>query len=220
MKKNLKGLKILVTAGPTREHFDPVRFLSNPSSGKMGHAIAEAALQKGARVTLISGPTSLSPPKVSKFIRVTSAEEMYRAVMKEAPQSDIIIMTAAVSDYRPATYSRRKIKKKGRRSTLSLLPTRDILKELGRRKKPGQILVGFAAETDHLTQNALKKLKGKNLDLIVANRVGLKKIGFESDVNRILILSSQGQRMHLPLMSKSRAASILLDLIISDFSKW
>ena len=138
--------------------------------------------------------------------------------MKKAPRAKLIIMSAAVSDYRPVNYSSRKIKKKRRQLTVSLIPTRDILKELGRRKKPGQILVGFAAETDHLPQNALKKLRSKSLDFIVANRVGLKKMGFESDSNRILILSSQGKRIYLPFMSKRSAASSLLDFV-SNFSK-
>jgi phosphopantothenoylcysteine decarboxylase/phosphopantothenate--cysteine ligase len=220
LKKNLKGLKILVTAGPTREYFDPVRFLSNPSSGKMGYAIAEEATRKGAKVTLVSGPSPLTPHPSLKFIRVVTADQMYRAVMREAPRADIIIMAAAVSDYRPATYSRRKLKKKGKRLIVSLKPTRDILKELGRRKKRGQILVGFAAETDRLVQNALKKLREKHLDLIVANRVGSENQGFESDANRVLLLSSTGKRKQLPLLPKQKIASPLFDFITLNLSKW
>lgn len=213
MKKNLKGLKILVTAGPTREYFDPVRFLSNPSSGKMGYALAQVASQKGARVTLISGPTSLPPPKISKFVRVTSAEEMRRAVRKETSSSDLVIMAAAVSDYRPQSVSSKKIKKKAKKLRITLLPTRDILKELGKRKRRGQILVGFAAETDHLLRNALKKMREKNLDFIVANRIGPRNVGFESDKNRAVIFSAKGGKTVLSLMPKKRLADKILGII-------
>ena len=211
-----KRLRILVTAGPTREYFDPVRFLSNPSSGKMGYALAEEASRRGHVVTLVSGPSSLTPkfkgPK-SRLIRVVSAEEMYRAVIKQAPKADLIIMAAAVSDYRPAKYFSKKVKKKGKGMCITLVPTKDILKELGRRKKPGQILVGFAAETDHLVQNAQKKLREKNLDFIVANYVGEKTGGFESEKNRATILTRNGKTLALPLLPKtSLACRILIEI--------
>lgn len=219
MKESRKGLKVLITAGPTREHLDPVRFLSNPSTGKMGYALAEAAHQKGYRVTLISGPSSLPTPRCRRFVRVTSAQEMYRAVMKETPSADLMIMTAAVSDYRPARYFPRKIKKTGRRLSLPLIPTADILKELGRRKRTGQVLVGFAAETDHLIRNARKKLCEKNLDLIVANRVGTAGGGFESDWNQVVLITSQGERTVLSRMSKKRLAVEILRFLQSRSSR-
>lgn len=212
---NLKKLRVLITAGPTREFFDPVRFLSNPSSGKMGYAIAEAAVKKSFHVILVSGPTAMPPPKgLLRFVRVTSADEMYRVVMKEAARSDVIFMAAAVSDYRPAAFVPQKVKKTGKRTTIALVPNRDILKELGRRRRLGQVLVGFAAETEAIGVNALKKLRSKNLDWIVANRVGTGKTGFESDRNRALLISSQGVRKSLPLMSKKKLAEEILKACI------
>lgn len=203
----------MVTAGPTREFFDPVRFLSNPSSGKMGYALAEAARKAGARVTLISGPATLPRPKGTRYLLVTTAEEMYRAVMREARFADIILMAAAVCDWRPVRYIPRKVKKKGNRISLRLVRTPDILKELGRRKKPGQILVGFAAETDHLIPNALKKLKEKNLDLIVANLVGRQDGGFARDENRAVLLSAKRPPFRLAQMSKRELSSKILNFI-------
>lgn len=215
-KARLHGLKILVTAGPTREFFDPVRFLSNPSSGKMGYALAEAAALLGAQVTLISGPVSLKPSdrlKKSTIISVVSAEDMYRAVIKIAAKMDIIIMAAAVSDYRSVTYSSKKMKKSGKSVTLKMEPTKDILKELGRRKKAGQILVGFAAETNHVAENALKKLQAKNLDFIVANHVGTEKSGFEIDTNEAILFASNNHHLALPSMSKEKMALKILHKI-------
>jgi len=214
------NLKILITAGPTREFIDPVRFLSNPSSGKMGYALAEEALKRGHRVVLISGPTSLIPPPLpsTQLIRVTTAQEMYHTVMKEARRASIIIMTAAVSDYRPIGYSQKKIKKGKKKIHLTLTPTRDILKELGQKKRVGQILVGFAAETDHLVPNAMKKLRQKNLDLIVANHVGPRtKGGFENDKNQAILLSSLGKRKKLPTMTKKKMASEIFSFLFSHF---
>ncbi len=196
----------------------------------MGYAIAEEAARRGAKVTLISGPVHLqtSPyPLLSEaaplrgtkervsLICVTSAEEMYRAVMKEASKADIIIMAAAVADYRPARFSRRKLKKKGESLAVTLIPTKDVLKDLGQRKKPGQILVGFAAETDRLIPNALKKLRHKNLDLIVANQVGKKEQGFESETNRALLISSSGRQKKIPLMSKKKLAGFVFDYLFA-----
>lgn len=213
-----------MTAGPTREALDPARFLSNPSTGKMGYALAAEAVSRGADVTLISGPTSLGPPPGARVVRVTSAEEMYRAALDEAPRVDLVFKAAAVSDYRPEQRARGKIKKetqrmkslKGRRGDgavlLRLRPTPDILEELGRRKKPGQVLVGFAAETGGLESNALRKLRKKNLDLVVANRIGRVGEGFEADTNRALIVDHHGHRVECPLMTKEAMAGRILDL--------
>lgn len=187
----------------------------------MGYAIAEAAVKKGADVTLISGPTAPSPsPPQLKTISVVSAEEMYRAVMKHAPKADIVIMAAAVSDWRPARYSNRKVKKTNKPLRVSLVRTPDILEELGRRKRGGQILVGFAAETERLVQNARKKLRRKNLDLIVANRVG-KGTGFGSDKTRLVLMTRSGLVKKLPLLPKKTAAKRLLTILLhyhSDLS--
>ncbi len=211
-------MRVLITAGPTREFFDPVRFLSNPSSGKMGYALAEEAARRGHSVTLISGPSSLIPKfkgRTSRVIRVVTAEEMYRAVIKHSPKANLIIMAAAVSDYRPVRYSAKKMKKKGRTQSILLAPTKDILKELGRRKKKGQILVGFAAETDRLIQNASKKLREKNLDMIVANYVGRRVGGFESEKNRAILLFRHGRKMRFSLTSKIRLAQALLPAFLT-----
>lgn len=207
-----KDLRVLVTAGPTREFFDPVRFLSNPSSGKMGYALAEEAHRRGAKVTLVTGPVAIAPPPV-KVIAVTTAEEMHRAVLKEAPRAGLVLMCAAVSDYRPAAFSKKKLKKTGKPMTLRLVRTKDILRELGRRKKPGQILVGFAAETDRLEAYALGKMKEKKLDAIVANRVGSGGKGFESDFNSALLLSSGKKARRLSRMTKRRMAAEILDFV-------
>ncbi len=213
-----------MTAGPTREALDPARFISNPSTGKMGYALAAEALARGADVTLISGPTNLGPPPGVRLVRVTTADEMFRAALNQAPGVDLVLKAAAVADYRPEDRAPGKIKKEvlrrraqrrggaDRAVLLRLLPTPDILEELGRRKKPGQVLVGFAAETGDLASNALKKLKRKNLDLIVANRIGEEGEGFEADTNRALILDRSGGRTELPLMAKEAMAAAILDL--------
>jgi len=213
-----------VTAGPTREALDPARFISNPSTGKMGYALAAEALSRGADVTLISGPTYLVAPPGVRLVRVTTADEMFRAALNQAPGVDLVLKAAAVADYRPEDRAPGKIKKEvlrrraqrqggaDRAVLLRLLPTPDILEELGRRKRPGQVLVGFAAETGDLASNALKKLKKKNLDLIVANRIGEEGEGFEADTNRALVLDRSGGRTELPLMSKESMAAAILDL--------
>jgi len=206
---------VVVTAGPTREFFDPVRFLSNPSTGKMGYALAEAALKKGARVILISGPTNLDPPKKAVVIHVTSAQEMYQRVMQTTPKANIVIMTAAVSDYRPEKKLSHKMKKTGKAMKLALVPNPDILATLGRKKKKGQILVGFAAETQNLVKNALSKLHKKNLDFIVANQVGQQTSGFATDQNKAVILWSEGQK-EFPRMTKKELASKILEIIIKN----
>jgi phosphopantothenoylcysteine decarboxylase/phosphopantothenate--cysteine ligase len=208
----IKGLRVLVTAGPTREFLDPVRFLSNPSSGKMGFAIAEEGVRRGARVTLVTGPVALGLP-ACRVVRVVSAAEMYRAVLREASRAELIVMTAAVSDYRPASFSRRKLKKADKPLFLKLVRTKDILKELGRRKKPGQILLGFAAETHRVKEHALEKLRKKHLDVIVANRVGASGGGFESDANAAVLLTASGRKKSLRPMTKKKMAKEILDFL-------
>jgi phosphopantothenoylcysteine decarboxylase/phosphopantothenate--cysteine ligase len=205
----MAGLNILVTAGPTREKFDPVRFISSPSTGKMGYAIAQNAVQRGANVTLVSGPVSIKPPAKANVINVESAEEMYSRVMACYDEADIVVKTAAVADYRPKQVSPQKIKKSGE-ITIELERTKDILKELGSRKKR-QILIGFAAETDRIEEYALRKLKEKNLDMIAANDVSEKGAGFASDTNHIRIFKKDGQNKDLGLLSKEKTAQILLD---------
>jgi phosphopantothenoylcysteine decarboxylase/phosphopantothenate--cysteine ligase len=210
--RDFKGRKILVTAGPTREPIDPVRFISNPSSGKMGYAIANAAAARGAEVILVAGPTGISDPAGVKIIKVQTAAEMATAVFDAADDMDVIIKVAAVSDYRPVEKSSHKIKKNQDRLTLTLERTQDILAELGKRKKH-QILVGFAAETRDLEKYALRKLKEKNLDMIAANIVGEASSGFGSDTNKILLFFKGGKQEELPLMTKEEVAHVLLDRI-------
>ena len=190
----------------------------------MGYALAAEALARGGEVTLISGPTHLEAPRGARLVRVTTADEMFRAALNQAPGADLVLKAAAVADYRPEERAPGKIKKEvlrrraqkqggaDRAVLLRLLPTPDILEELGRRKKPGQVLVGFAAETGDLASNALQKLKKKNLDLIVANRIGQQGEGFEADTNRALIINQEGGRTELPLMSKEAMAAAILDL--------
>ncbi|MFW6297020.1 MAG: bifunctional phosphopantothenoylcysteine decarboxylase/phosphopantothenate--cysteine ligase CoaBC [Desulfosalsimonas sp.] len=207
------GKKVVVTAGPTREPMDPVRFISNPSSGKMGYALARAAAGRGAHVILVSGPTCLDPPEGVRRIQVVTAREMADTVFTESDDADVIIKVAAVSDYRPIKTASHKVKKDEEKLTLELARTTDILAELGRRKKPGQILAGFAAETRDLEKNATAKLAAKNLDLIAANLVGGEDSGFASDTNLIRLFYKNGSSEELPLMSKQEAAHLLLDRI-------
>jgi len=210
---DLSGETIMVTAGPTREELDPVRYLSNYSSGKMGYAIARVARDRGARVILISGPTSLAPPDDVEYISVISARQMLDAVLSRYQEATVIVKAAAVADYRPATTATQKIKKGADDSlTLELEKNSDILAELGRRK--GQrILVGFAAETQDLLENARKKLKAKNLDMIVANDVTLPGAGFESDTNIVRLLFRDGRLEELPCLDKEEVAYRLLNRI-------
>jgi phosphopantothenoylcysteine decarboxylase / phosphopantothenate---cysteine ligase len=198
--------RFLITAGPTREFFDPVRYISNRSSGKMGYALARAAARYG-RVTLISGPVALKPPVGVEFIPVTTSAEMAREVFRRAKQADVIVMAAAVCDYRPSQVARRKIKKSRLDIglTLELEPTTDILAELGRRKTR-QVLVGFAAETDRLVANAREKLRRKNLDLIVANPAS----AMEAETNRVTLLYADGRVEKLPEMPKAKVAGAIL----------
>jgi phosphopantothenoylcysteine decarboxylase / phosphopantothenate---cysteine ligase len=205
----LKGKKVLVTAGPTREKLDPVRFFSNRSTGKMGYAIAEAAARFGAEVTLISGPTELEAPANVKTIRVESAQDMYEAVMERFPDVDIVIKSAAVADYRPKHVFAKKIKKQPGDYIVEMERTIDILKTLGERKT-SQILVGFAAETDHVEEYARQKLESKRLDMVVANNVTQEGAGFAGDTNVVTIFKRDGSVRSLPLMSKKQVAEEIL----------
>lgn len=205
----LEGKRVVVTAGPTRERIDPVRYISNFSSGKMGYAIAEEALKLGAAVTLITGPVSLTPPQGAKVVSVESTEEMYRAVIEEYNNADIVIKAAAVSDYRPQEYMPNKMKKQKDEWSITLVKNRDILKELGK-KKTHQFLIGFAAETDHVEQYALDKLKNKNLDMIVANDVSMEGAGFGSDTNIVTIFKKDGSKRALEKLSKNKVAIEIL----------
>ena len=211
--KDLLGRKILVTAGPTQEPIDPVRFISNPSSGKMGQAIARAAEMRGADVTLVSGPTSLTEPLNVKMIKIDTALEMHQAVWHHFEHADIIIKAAAVSDYRPVSPKQYKVKKKQDETVLRLQKNPDILRELGKNKGE-RILVGFAAETEELQKNAAMKLAQKNLDLIVGNLIGSDDAGFNADTNRVKFIYKDGAIETPPKMSKDAVAHLLLDRIL------
>ncbi len=212
--QDLAGRVVLVTAGPTREPLDPVRFLSNRSSGKMGYAIAEAAAARGARVILVSGPTALSAPTGVDVIHVETAQEMYEAVLAKLPAAAVVIKAAAVADYRPAGKAERKIKKEQAVREIALEPTPDILAEVGKRKGQ-QIVVGFAAETDDLVANARKKLQRKNLDLVVANDVSQPGAGFDADTNAVKILDPQGTVEDVPTLPKRQVADRILDRVVT-----
>lgn len=210
----MQGLKLLVTAAGTREPIDPVRYIGNRSSGKMGYAIAEAAASLGAEVTLVSGPSALQPPAGVEFFGVESAREMRQLVQERFPACDIVIKAAAVADYRVKNVSDQKIKKNDAELTLVLEKNPDILKELGEMKQPHQTLVGFAAETQNLLQYAKGKLEKKNLDMIVANDVSKPQAGFNVDTNLIKLLKRDGSIEELPLMSKKELAYIILDRVM------
>ncbi len=214
-EKDLQGQRILVTAGPTREAVDPVRFLTNHSSGKMGYAIAIAAACRGAKVTLVSGQVSLPKPEGVDFVSVTSAQEMYDAVTGRQQENDIIIKAAAVADYRPAKVADEKIKKKDDSSDLvmELERTRDILQYLGEHKPEGQLLCGFSMETEHMLENSRKKLEKKHLDMIAANNVKVEGAGFGVDTNVLTLITKESEK-ELPLLSKHQAAMALLDALL------
>lgn len=214
MGSTMQGLKLLVTAAGTREPIDPVRYIGNRSSGKMGYAIAEAAARLGAEVMLISGPSALQPPAGVEFFGVESAREMRQLVQERFPACDIVIKAAAVADYRVKNVSDQKIKKNDAELTLVLEKNPDILKELGEMKQPHQTLVGFAAETQNLLQYAKGKLEKKNLDMIVANDVSKPQAGFNVDTNLIKLLKRDGSIEELPLMSKKELAYIILDRVM------
>jgi phosphopantothenoylcysteine decarboxylase/phosphopantothenate--cysteine ligase len=209
----LAEVTILVTAGPTREPIDAVRFISNPSSGKMGYALAAAARDRGANVILVTGPTQLAPPNGVKTVHVKTAAEMHRAVMEFNDRARVVIMAAAVSDFRPSASSDRKIKKDTAPLTLQLEHTQDILAELG--KTPGgRLLVGFAAETDSIIQNATRKLKQKNLDMIIVNDLLQEGAGFGCDTNKVTMIDRSGAATEVPVMQKAEVASRILDKIV------
>lgn len=210
----LSGKRVLVSAGPTRESIDPVRFLTNHSTGTMGFALAAAAQRRGAHVTLVSGPTDLETPPGVTRTDVVTADEMYEAVLRHS-DADVVIMAAAVADYAPADSSPSKIKKSETELVLRLRKTRDILAELGRRKRKGQTLVGFALETDDVLANAQKKLESKNLDWIVANNLREAGAGFGKETNRVTLIRRDGHREELPLDSKHAVAEAILDRITS-----
>ncbi|MBQ8111524.1 MAG: bifunctional phosphopantothenoylcysteine decarboxylase/phosphopantothenate--cysteine ligase CoaBC [Clostridia bacterium] len=211
-RQDLAGLRVLVTAGPTVERIDPVRYITNRSSGKMGYAIAEAARDRGARVTLVSGPVQLSAPAGVEVVYVESSAQLCKAVLERGAEADAVIQAAAPADFRPAQTAAHKIKKTGEGMTLALENTVDIAAELGRRKRPGQVLVAFAAETDDLLENAKGKLERKNADLVVANDVSRSDAGFGVDTNAVTLITREGARA-LPLMSKREAADGILDLV-------
>ena len=214
-EKDMTGLKVLVTAGPTREALDPVRYLTNHSTGKMGYAIAKAAAARGASVTLVSGPVNLKKPPYMEVVDIVSAQDMFDAVTSRAPDQDIIIKAAAVADYRPATVAEDKIKKSGNDSDLSLplARTSDILAWLGEHRAPGQFLCGFSMETKDMVANSKKKLEKKHIDLIAANNLKQAGAGFGVDTNVLTLIAADGAK-ELPLMSKEEAAHALLDEIM------
>jgi phosphopantothenoylcysteine decarboxylase/phosphopantothenate--cysteine ligase len=209
--QDLAGETILITAGPTRERIDPARYLSNRSSGRMGYAVAEAALRRGARVLLVSGPTALAPPGAAEVTRVESAEQMRDAVLSLLPQATIVIKAAAVSDYRAKSASPQKMKRKGP-ITLDLEPTADILKEISARKQ-AQIVVGFAAETENVLENARQKLAAKHLDAIVVNDISREGIGFDSDRNEVTIITHD-EVVEVPETTKWEVAQRVLDQVV------
>lgn len=215
--KDLFGRRMLVTAGPTQEPIDPVRFISNPSTGKMGYAVARAAEYRGADVMLVSGPTHLPPPLNVSLMSVRTAQEMADTVLSHLDHADILIKTAAVSDYRPSVVAVHKIKKNEEEMTLSLVKNPDILKTVGQRKE-NRILVGFAAETRNLQDNALQKLTAKNLDMIVGNLIGQAGSGFTTDTNRVHLYFRDGRRESLEPMSKDAVAHEILDRVLGLMS--
>jgi phosphopantothenoylcysteine decarboxylase/phosphopantothenate--cysteine ligase len=213
----LAGQRVVVTAGPTREPLDPVRFLSNPSSGRQGFALAQAALDRGAAVTLITGPSHLPTPVGAKRVDVTTAQEMHDGVMSAVEGADVLLMTAAVADYRPATAAPHKIKKEAADLNLRLVRTPDILAAVAaQRAGTGfpRVVVGFAAESENLVENARAKLAAKNLDLIVANDVTAPDAGFAAQTNRVVILDRQGGVEEVPLMSKAAVAEVVAEAIV------
>ena len=213
-EKDMVGKKVLVTAGATREAIDPVRYITNHSTGKMGYAIAGTAMRRGAEVTLVSGQTNLTPPIHTKVITVENAEDMFQAVKKEAKDKDIIIKSAAVADYTPETISAEKVKKKEGTSSLTLKRTTDILAWLGEHKREGQFLCGFSMETENVLENSRAKLKKKQADMIVANNLKVEGAGFGTDTN-VVTLITDSSTTDLPQMSKEEVASAILDAILS-----
>ena len=210
--QSFKGQTVLVTAGPTREFLDPVRFITNRSSGKMGYELAEEALRRGAEVILVSGPTHLFPPPDAKLRKVQTAEDMKKEVLENFSKADVVIMTAAVSDFQFEESASGKIKKEKLGGNIKIVPTPDILKELGR-KKGRKVLIGFAAETEDVVANAIKKLKDKNLDLIIANDVTAEGVGFESNFNQVSVVFPDGKSVQTEKMTKVEISQIIMDKI-------
>ena len=216
--KDLRGKKVLVTAGPTMEAIDPVRYITNHSSGRMGYAIAGCAAYRGAQVVLVTGRTHIEPPIFTKVIKVTDAESMYNAVMSEIDDADIIVMAAAVADYTPAQVSDEKLKKKDGDMSIEMKRTRDILKEAGKIKKANQYICGFAMETQNLIENAKAKLEAKNADMIVANSLRTEGAGFGTATNVATLINSE-EIKQLPIMSKDELAEIILDEAIKSIKR-
>lgn len=214
-KKDLSGKRVLVTAGATQEALDPVRYLTNHSTGKMGYALAKAAMVRGAQVTLVSGQTNLEPPLFVDLVPVISAQDMYEAVENRFDETDVLIMAAAVADYRPKEYVDQKIKKKAGDHVLELARTTDIIGTLSARKKQGQFLCGFSMETEHMLENSKKKLQKKHLDMIVANNLRTEGAGFGKDTNVVTLIREDGQ-MELPKLSKLEVSHRILDEIVQS----
>lgn len=212
--QDLKGETVVVTAGPTCEDIDPVRYITNRSSGKMGYQLAVASQLRGARTILVSGPSRLDPPPNVEFVSVRSADEMREKVLSYWPECSILIKAAAVADFKPREFASQKIKKNPQGQCLELVPTPDILSELGRQKR-GRILVGFAAETEEVLENALKKLKGKNLDLLVVNDVTEPGVGFDSDTNAVTILTHDGRHIQVGKRAKRDVANQILNQVVA-----
>jgi phosphopantothenoylcysteine decarboxylase / phosphopantothenate---cysteine ligase len=212
-------VKYLVTAGPTREPIDPVRYISNRSSGKMGYAIAEAALEAGHDVILISGQVSLQPPRGAKLVSVSTSDEMFDAVHRDASKCDICVMCAAVADYKPISVSPEKIKKRSENVSLELIPTRDILDSLGHWQDRRFLVIGFAAETNDVEKNAARKLREKNCDIMIANDVSSAKSGMESDKNEVTILFQNGQRQKISRAPKEFIARQLVKIFQNSATK-
>lgn len=208
-EKDFAGRKVLITAGPTQEAIDPVRFITNHSTGKMGYAIAENAMLRGAEVTLVTGPCNLKPPMFTEVIPVVSAQDMYEAVMAKQAEMDIIIMTAAVADYRPASVSDQKIKKKEGDMSIPLTRTKDILGTVGPGKRPGQFVCGFSMETEHMLENSRAKIQKKNLDMIIANNLKVQGAGFGTDTNVITMITPSYEK-EFPMLSKKEVADCIL----------
>ena len=217
-KQDLAGRRVLVTAGPTQEAIDPVRYITNHSSGKMGYAIAEAARNRGAEVVLVSGQVAISPPERVKLVSVVSAQDMAEAVFEHFDATDILIMAAAVADYRPAEIADQKIKKKDGDMVIRLARTTDILGTIAGKKKDGQFICGFSMETENLLENSRKKLEKKKLDMIAANSIAEPGAGFAHDTNKITIITKDSE-LSLPLISKLETADRILDAIVAEISE-
>lgn len=217
-EKDLKGKKILVTAGPTQEPIDPVRYLTNHSSGKMGYAIAKVCSMRGAEVTLVSGKTAIKSPLFVDVVPVTTAREMYEAVIERSDRQDIVIKAAAVADYRPKTISEQKVKKTDGELSIEMERTDDILKYLGEHKRANQLLCGFSMETEHMLENSRKKLQKKNLDMIVANNVKVEGAGFAGDTNIVTLITADDETQ-LPLLSKEETAVEIMNKILEQTEK-